>query len=946
MYWRNILKMQINNEASALWKVHYKISRISILAVIFCCLMAVLVVRQFNLQIIQEEYGTGTDRTDIKVIAQNAARGNIYDCNGKILATNRYSYNITIADTGSYKTDREKHLALNSIIYKLLAEGAKYNIKFNSGIEIITEEDGRYQYTTDGTALLRFKADIFGQADPGKLVKEQKEADAQDCIKYLSGNSRYCLYGQGKEKYTKEELYKYGLPEKYTKEQVLNIVGIRYMLSLNRKRSYIPVTIAADVPYKMMVYVKENSDILQGTDIEKELVRIYKGGEAFAHILGYTGKVPAEESEEAKKDGMYYVQETDTGRTGIEYYMNDVLSGKNGRRKITVNSGGKVVNDNIVEEPKTGRDVYLSIDKSLQNAVYNILEKKLADILIENLVNVKKFDKTKLNDASDIRIPIYDVYQALVNNNIISLTSIKSENASKLEHGIFKKIKYKRKQVVKRLKNIFTGKSILYRDLPEEIQQYISYIINETGFYNEAKADKENSVYKKWTEGTICTKDFILNGLRRGWFDTEKVHTDKQYLTGAEMADALYKAMAVGLDGDLEFEKKLFYYLLLDNSISEKDVCLLLYEQDILSKRDKDYKKLVNGNLDPYRFIKKKISQSEIAPAQLALDPCSASAAIVEPDSGKLLACVTYPGYDNNRLANKMDSGYYFKLYNDLSLPFYNRATQQLTAPGSALKPVTIAAGLNEGVIQAGTSIFCDGVFDKVTPFLRCWNHSGHGKLPDAAAGLAASCNDYLCEISYRLGSGNSGTFVDKRALSCLQKYAGLFGLNQKSGIEIAESPPHVTDKYSIPSAIGQGTHNYTTVQLARYVNTLATDGKIFSLSLIKGISDKSGKIKEKKPVIKSQAKLNDYIWNTIRNGMKQFARQNTYLKEMKINIAGKTGTAQESKTRPEHSLFIGYTPVKNPKISIAVRIANGYGSSNAVMAAKDILDYSLRSVQ
>lgn len=73
---------------------------------------------------------------------------------------------------------------------------------------------------------------------------------------------------------------------------------------------------------------------------------------------------------------------------------------------------------------------------------------------------------------------------------------------------------------------------------------------------------------------------------------------------------------------------------------------------------------------------------------------------------------------------------------------------------------------------------------------------------------------------------------------------------------------------------------------------------------------------------------------------MKQFAKQNTYLKDMKINVAGKTGTAQEDRTRPEHSLFIGYAPVQQPEISIAVRIANGYGSSNAVMASKNILEY------
>lgn len=919
--------------------------RIFILKIIFCSLMAVIVVRQFHLQILQEEsYSTNTDKKTVKVVIKNAARGNIYDCNGKILATNRIAYNITMTDNSidSYKTNRERQLVLNSVIYKLLQEGTKYGIKFGSEIKIEIDKDGKYNFTTDKTALLRFKADIFGQADIDNMTKEQRESSAEECIEYLSGNTRYRLYGCGKENYTKEELDTYGLPEKFTEKQILNIVGIRYMLSLNRYQSYIPVTVAKDIPYKMMVYIKENSGILQGVDIEEELIRVYKGGEAFAHILGYTKKVSVEELEESKKDNIYYTQEKEIGTTGIEYYMEDTLCGQDGKREVTLNDASEVKKDKVIKEAKAGGDVYLSIDMDLQNKVYSILEQKLADILLENIVNLKKFDKTKVNDASDIRIPIYDVYYALVNNNIINLDSFKSKSASNLERSILEKIKYKKKHIIKKLKKIFINGNTLYKNLSEETQEYINYIIDETGFYNKDKVDTEDTIYSAWTDGKICTKDFILQGLRKGWFDTSKIHTKKKYLTGAEMAEVLYNAMTAKLADNAGFEKKLFYYLLLDDKITGKDICMLLYKQKVISikKKDSDYKGLTDGNLSPYEFMRKKIAKLEITPAQLALDPCSASAAIVNSNTGKLIACVTYPGYDNNQLANKMDSDYYFKLYYDLSLPFYNRASQQLTAPGSAFKPVTIAAGLNEGVIQTGTSIFCDGVFDRVTPVLRCWNHAGHGAIPDAAGGLAASCNDYLCEISYRLGMTKNNVFVDKNALNCIQKYAEIFGLNKKSGIEIAESEPHVTDQYAIPSAIGQGTHNYTTVQLARYANTLATCGKVFSLSLIQKTTDKNGKRKVNKPVIQSKAELDSYIWNTIKNGMKQFVKQNTYLKDMKISIAGKTGTAQEDRTRPEHSLFIGYAPVQQPEISIAVRIANGYGSSNAVMASKNILEY------
>ncbi len=313
----------------------------------------------------------------------------------------------------------------------------------------------------------------------------------------------------------------------------------------------------------------------------------------------------------------------------------------------------------------------------------------------------------------------------------------------------------------------------------------------------------------------------------------------------------------------------------------------------------------------------------------------------MEASTGKILASVTYPGYDNNRLANYMDTDYYNKLYKDLSIPLYNRATQQLTAPGSTFKPVTVIAGLKEMVIRPDTSVFCDGIFDKVIPALRCWKRSGHGNIVNAAAALENSCNDYLGEISYRLGMLGRSTYSDDQALKLIQDYAGLLDLDKKSGIEITESAPQVTDRYAIPSSIGQGTHNYTTVLLARYVNTLATNGSSYKLSLINGVKDPvTGDFMKKESELQSTVSLSEEIWGTVKQGMKQFADSNSELKNIKIDTAGKSGTAQESALRPDHALFIGYAPTENPEISVAVRIANGYASGNAVGAGKDILNY------
>ena len=127
----------------------------------------------------------------------------------------------------------------------------------------------------------------------------------------------------------------------------------------------------------------------------------------------------------------------------------------------------------------------------------------------------------------------------------------------------------------------------------------------------------------------------------------------------------------------------LYKYLLLDDEITGKQLCTVLYEQGVLSTDDEDYQNFKAGNLSAMDLMLHKISSLEITPAQLALDPCSGSVVITDPSTGETLACVSYPGYDNNRLANQMDNKYYYKIYNNASLPLFNRATQQLSAPGS-----------------------------------------------------------------------------------------------------------------------------------------------------------------------------------------------------------------------------------------------------------------------
>ena len=302
---------------------------------------------------------------------------------------------------------------------------------------------------------------------------------------------------------------------------------------------------------------------------------------------------------------------------------------------------------------------------------------------------------------------------------------------------------------------------------------------------------------------------------------------------------------------------------------------------------------------------------------------------------------MTYPGYDNNKMANSIDSAYYNKLREDLSLPLYDYATQQRTAPGSTFKMVSSVAGLEEGVIDTSSIITCHGVYDKVKPSPKCWiNPGAHGDL-NVVGGITNSCNSFFYEVGYRLSTDLNNTYQADLGLEKLAKYADMFGLSDTSGIEIVENDPKVSDELPILSAIGQGTNNYTTVGIARYVNTVANGGTCYNLTLLSKETDSEGNLlKTFTPTVRNQVQIKESTWNAVHQGMRGVVQNAAVFDKVPMAIAGKTGTAQEKTTRANHALFVGYAPYEDPQITIATRIAFGYTSSYAAEISRDVIKY------
>ena len=137
------------------------------------------------------------------------------------------------------------------------------------------------------------------------------------------------------------------------------------------------------------------------------------------------------------------------------------------------------------------------------------------------------------------------------------------------------------------------------------------------------------------------------------------------------------------------------------------------------------------------------------------------------------------------------------------------------------------------GVQTCALPIYCDGIYDKITPNIKCWIHPDkHGSVNTESA-LEHSCNEYFCEIGYRLCFTPGGEISFEYGLSREKKYAELLGLGTKTGIQLPESTPQISDYNAVASAIGQGTNAYTSLNLARYVSTLANFGTVYNSSIV-----------------------------------------------------------------------------------------------------------------
>lgn len=908
-------------------------SRIKVMIAVMIFFSGILVGRLFVLQMIRgAEYQTNYNLLVEKKETIDATRGNIYDRNGQLLAYNELAYAVTIEDNGSYSSKKEKNKSLNHDLAEIIRHLEKNGDAIDNNFGIILNSAGDYQFVDSGTALQRFRADVFGKATIDQLVEKNREgyneikATPDEVMEYLMGDTRY------------------DVSPKYNKELRYKIAVLRYKMGLNSYQKYISTTIASNVSAQSVAYIKENQNELTGVEVEKKSVRKYVDSECFSHIIGYTGQISTEEYEKLSKKSDAYTLTDIIGKAGIEQYMNEQLAGTKGSETVYVDNVGNPIEVTDHVDAVSGNHVYLSIEKDLQVATYHLLEQEIAGILYSKIINTKEYHPSGDSAAKDIMVPIYDVYYALINNNLINIYHFDDSDASETERAVHSAYSSKKDQVMRELEQLLrASQPTVYDALSDEYQKYSTHIVTmlkSQGVFDANAIDTGDDMQKQWTSEKLSVNEYLTYAIEQNWIDITKYSTSSKYADVEELYDSLVDYILQALEEDSSFTKLVYKYVILQDYVSGNQLCAILYDQGVLPEDEATHRALLSGSISAFGFMKDKIKTLQITPGQLALEPCSGSSVIIDTKTGELLACVTYPGYDNNQLANSVDSSYYSYLSGSLSNPLYNHATQQRTAPGSTFKIVSATAGLSEGVITTTETIQDLGQYESVSNRPKCWFYPNgtHGFI-NVSQAIRDSCNYFFYEVGYRLAG--SARYSDSAGIRRIQKYAALYGLDEETGIEIEENEPHIATEFPVMAAIGQSDNNYTTVSLARYATAVANNGTVYRLSLLREVEDSDGKTLESfGPQVRNQIDiLSGGEWNALHSGMRMVVEELSSFDNFPVSVAGKTGTA-EINNHPNHALFIGYAPYEDPQIAIATRIAYGYTSHNAADVSRSILAY------
>ncbi len=344
---------------------------------------------------------------------------------------------------------------------------------------------------------------------------------------------------------------------------------------------------------------------------------------------------------------------------------------------------------------------------------------------------------------------------------------------------------------------------------------------------------------------------------------------------------------------------------------------------------------------------------------QARLGEESASAVVIDCETGDLLAIASSPSYDPNKFVEGISVADYSVLRDNEYRPLASKTVQDTYPPGSTFKMVTLLAALDAGIIGANDTFRCNGFLEVASRRFHCWKGSGHGNV-DLEASLRESCDVYYYELALKTG------------IERITAMARRLGLGEKHGVPMSAESSGVAPTRewkrnrfgkdwvigdSVNASIGQGFVASTPLQLAVMTARIAT-GRAVSPRLVKtvdGIEQPTG-AGAPLDLNENHLRLVRRAMFTVSNSRRGTAYGSRIIADG-LRMAGKTGTSQVRNLQSErerfgrvlkddevewrrrdHALFVNFAPADKPKIAVSVIVEHGGGGSKtAAPIARDI---------
>ncbi|MGG5462782.1 penicillin-binding transpeptidase domain-containing protein [Clostridium sp. B9] len=908
------------------------VDRYKILIGIMIAIFIGIIIRLVYLQVFNyEEYKGRADTRSMRFLSEQAPRGKIYDSNGDVLATNRQTYTLTFTETD--ESNKNFYTTIDEVydILKTHNQSALDNFKLR-----INDQGELYFDVTGNAEELRFKKDIglndevkkkLYPKQEGDLTLEQEDKIDEELMKITPDQvfaylvKQYKLYDLLNP--TKEQIKEYEkmdsqeitdiLLKKYSLEQLRGYMVIKNAIKMQSFSGYKPVTIAKDIDKNTAFDFYQKLNDLPGIDVSIEPMRYYPYNELASSVIGYVSSINGDQKSKYEAKG--YDASTDLiGKAGIESAFENELKGVKGGTTVKVNSSGRKTEELYDLESYPGNNVNLTIDKDIQYSAETMLKYTLN--YLQNLSPSDGIDTRNATRGAAVAIEVDT-------GKILALVSEPGFNPNEFAKGELNPDVAKEyfqpdyeafaQKIISRDGLSKTVDDLFPKDSKTGVRED-RYDLYPKRFFNYATLGlvPPGSTFKPVT-ATAGLQDGVINSGSTVYANGQNFGQNYPEIFGKNSANFPRDTNA---DGVIDLNKALAKS---SNSYFYDTGVKLYYGNGGDPYGDGRYKK---SSIDALDSIAKFSWQYGLG---------------VDPNSNEKAST-------GIEISENFGQVYNFQSYKNQTI---------------ALMKFTLVDSLGKGSFIGATS----PEFPKVNIGV---DERDSKELANAKANIKKNIEDSLNEI------GN-GSPVDEQKLSdnlkksfkelynadstykeSIKNFSGIKAKDENEKVEKAINLTVqktvswvvgdiayqiVSPRNLIDSAIGQGMSNFTPVQIASYVATLANGGTRYKVHLVDSITNPNGKVVEKfKPQVLGKVDISEKNLELIKHGMwevnhyidgRNSGTGTQIMSGFPIPTGGKTGTAtfrndQSDYGRTDYGVYISFAPLDKPKIAVATVIYDG----------------------